>query len=182
MDGPTFKLILVGDGGVGKTTFVNRMKTGEFEKKYAATLGVGVYHIDFETEEVGTKKKSTIRFNCWDTAGQERFGGLRDGYYIMGKACMVFYSLDEPLSQYNALNWARSVKKVCGDIPFVFVGAKSDMNQVHIPCDTSEFNNAPSFAVSAKSYSNMEDPFLYLANCLLPEVVELADWEESDEE
>lgn len=93
---PEFKLILVGDGGVGKTTFVKRHLTGEFEKKYVgmfylhlkiylmilkcyfiyflATLGVEVYPLKFYTS------CGPIQFNVWDTAGQEKFGGLRDGY------------------------------------------------------------------------------------------------------
>ena len=71
---PTFKLVLVGDGGVGKTTFVKRHLTGEFEKKYVATLGVEVHPLEFHTNH------GRIKFNVWDTAGQEKFGGLRDGY------------------------------------------------------------------------------------------------------
>lgn len=72
------QLVLVGDGGVGKTTFVKRHLTGEFEKKYVATLGVEVHPLVFHTN------RGPIRFNVWDTAGQEKFGGLRDGYYIQG--------------------------------------------------------------------------------------------------
>ncbi|XP_044437051.1 ras-related protein Rab-12 isoform X3 [Triticum aestivum] len=74
VDYPTFKLILVGDGGTGKTTFVKRHVTGEFEKKYESTIGVEVRPLDFQTSH------GKIRFYCWDTAGQEKFGGLRDGY------------------------------------------------------------------------------------------------------
>ena len=62
---PEFKLILVGDGGVGKTTFVKRHLTGEFEKKYVATLGVEVHPLGFHTN------RGPIKFNVWDTAGQE---------------------------------------------------------------------------------------------------------------
>lgn len=71
---PTFKCVLVGDGGTGKTTFVKRHLTGEFEKKYVATLGVDVHPLVFHTN------RGAITFNVWDTAGQEKFGGLRDGW------------------------------------------------------------------------------------------------------
>lgn len=71
---PNFKLVLVGDGGVGKTTFVKRHISGEFEKKYVATVGAEVHPMEFTTT------KGKIMFNVWDTAGQERFAGLRDGY------------------------------------------------------------------------------------------------------
>ena len=58
-----FKLVLVGDGGVGKTTFVKRHLTGEYEKKYIATIGVEVHPMPFFTN------KGQIKFNVWDTAG-----------------------------------------------------------------------------------------------------------------
>jgi len=60
---PTFKVILVGDGGVGKTTFLRRHLTGEFEQKYIVTMGVDVHRVSFQTNRGG------IVFNCWDTAG-----------------------------------------------------------------------------------------------------------------
>ena len=58
-----FKLILVGDGGVGKTTFVKRHLTGEFDKIFIATHGVELYPMPFFTS------KSQIKCNVWDTAG-----------------------------------------------------------------------------------------------------------------
>ena len=66
-----FKLVLCGDGGTGKTTFVKRHITGEFEKKYIATLGVEVHPMDFCTTH------GKIRFQVWDTAGQEKLSALR---------------------------------------------------------------------------------------------------------
>ena len=68
-----FKLVLVGDGSTGKTTFVKHLLTGEFEK-YVATLGVEVPPLVFHTN------RGPIKFNVWDTADQEKFGGLRDDY------------------------------------------------------------------------------------------------------
>ena len=66
---PQFKLVLVGAGGVGKTTFAKRHFTGEFQKKYEPTIGVIVYPLRFPTNY------GEIIFNVWDTAGQEQFGG-----------------------------------------------------------------------------------------------------------
>lgn len=71
---PEFKLVFVGDGGVGKTTFVKRHITGEFERRYIATVGVEVHPMTFHTNH------GPICFNVWDTAGQEKLSGLRDGY------------------------------------------------------------------------------------------------------
>ena len=90
MAAPEFKLVLVGDGGVGKTTLVKRHLTGEFEKKYIPTLGVEVHPLKFTTN------CGPLAFNVWDTAGQEKFGGLRDGYYIQGEdvSSSVHRSLD----------------------------------------------------------------------------------------
>lgn len=59
--------------------------TGEFEKKYVATLGVEVHPLLFHTN------RGPIKFNVWDTAGQEKFGGLRDGYYIKGSQKIFFF-------------------------------------------------------------------------------------------
>lgn len=66
--------MLVGDGGVGKTTFVKRHLSGEFEKKYVPTLGAEVHPMPWTTN------RGKLIFNVWDTAGQEKFAGLRDGY------------------------------------------------------------------------------------------------------
>jgi GTP-binding nuclear protein Ran len=55
---------------IGKTTFVKRHISGEFEKKYNATVGVEVHPVSFQTN------RGLIIFNVWDTAGQEKFGGM----------------------------------------------------------------------------------------------------------
>ena len=118
---PEFKLVLVGDGGVGKTTFVKRHITGEFERKYVATLGVEVRPLDFHTNH------GVIRFNIWDTAGQEKFGGLRDGYYIQGECAIIMFDVTSRITYKHVPNWHRDLTRVCDNIPIVLVGNKVDI-------------------------------------------------------
>uniref|UniRef100_A0AC11CUC2 Uncharacterized protein n=1 Tax=Ovis aries TaxID=9940 RepID=A0AC11CUC2_SHEEP len=94
-----FKLGLVGDGGTGKTTFVKRHLTGEFEKKYVATLGAEVHPLVFPTN------RGPIKINVWDTAGQEKFGGLRDGYYIQAQCAIMMFDVTSRVTYKNVPNW-----------------------------------------------------------------------------
>jgi GTP-binding nuclear protein Ran len=80
-----FKVVMVGDGGTGKTTFCLRHQTGEFQRKYEATIGVYVLKLEFFTNY------GKFEFEVWDTAGQEKFAGLKDGYYIGCDAAIIFF-------------------------------------------------------------------------------------------
>jgi len=159
-DIPTFKLILVGDGAVGKTTFVKRHCTGEFEKKYVATLGVEVHPLRFHTS------KGMICFNVWDTAGQEKFGGLRDGYYIQGQCAIIMFDVTSRMTYKNVQNWHRDLVRVCEGIPIVLVGNKVDVKDRKVKPKLITFHrkkNLQYYDVSAKSNYNFEKPFLFLA-------------------
>jgi len=162
-DMPTFKLVLVGDGGVGKTTFVKRHLTGEFEKKYVATLGVEVHPLVFHTN------RGPIRFNVWDTAGQEKFGGLRDGYYIQGQCAIIMFDVTARVTYKNVPSWHRDLTRVCDNIPIVLVGNKVDIKDRKVKAKSIVFHrkkNLQYYDVSAKSNYNFEKPFLWLARKL----------------
>jgi len=156
-------MILVGDGGVGKTTFVKRHLTGEFEKKYIATLGVEVHPLKFFTN------RGPIIFNIWDTAGQEKFGGLRDGYYIQGQAAIVMFDVTSRITYKNVPNWHRDLIRVCENIPIVLVGNKVDIKDRKVKAKQITFHrkkNLQYYDVSAKSNYNFEKPFLWLGRKL----------------
>jgi GTP-binding nuclear protein Ran len=158
------KLILVGDGGVGKTTFVKRHLTGEFEKKYIATLGVEVHPLKFHTN------RGLIVFNIWDTAGQEKFGGLRDGYYIQGQAAIIMFDVTSRITYKNVPNWHRDLIRVCDEIPIVLIGNKVDIKDRKVKAKQITFHrkkNLQYYDVSAKSNYNFEKPFLWLARKLI---------------
>ncbi|KAF9359768.1 GTP-binding nuclear protein gsp1/Ran [Mortierella sp. NVP85] len=163
-EAPTFKLILVGDGGTGKTTFVKRHLTGEFEKKYIATLGVEVHPLSFTTNF------GLIVFNTWDTAGQEKFGGLRDGYYINGQCGIIMFDLTSRITYKNVPNWHRDLTRVCENIPIVLCGNKVDIKERKVKPKAIDFHRKKSlqyYDISAKSNYNFEKPFLWLARKLV---------------
>ncbi|EGD75423.1 hypothetical protein PTSG_06499 [Salpingoeca rosetta] len=162
--GPRFKLVLVGDGGTGKTTFVKRHITGEFEKKYVATLGVDVHPLMFNTNH------GPICFDVWDTAGQEKFGGLRDGYYINGNCAIIMFDVTARITYSNVPTWHRDLVRVCDNIPMVLCGNKVDLSKERrVKPKQITFHrkkNLQYYDISAKSNYNYEKPFLWLARRL----------------
>jgi len=161
-----FKLVLVGDGGTGKTTFVKRHLTGEFEKKYIATLGVEIHPLNFFTNF------GMITFNCWDTAGQEKFGGLRDGYYIKGQCAIIMFDVTARVTYKNVPAWHKDLVRVCENIPIVLCGNKVDVKERKVKAKAITFHrkkNLQYYDISAKSNYNFEKPFLWLTRKLTGE-------------
>ena len=175
---PEFKLVLIGDGGVGKTTFVKRHLTGEFEKKYIATLGVEVHPMPFFTNH------GQIKFNVWDTAGQEKLGGLRDGYYIGGHCGIIMFDVCARITYSNVPKWYKDLTRVCENIPIVLVGNKVDVKDRKVKAKQITFHrkkNLQYYDISAKSNYQFEKPFVWLlrrltndANLMLVEAPMLA--------
>jgi GTP-binding nuclear protein Ran len=156
---PKFKLLLVGDGGVGKTTFVKRHRTGEFEKKYVATMGVEVHPLSFHTN------LGPVIFNCWDTAGQEKLSGLRDGYYIGGQAAIIMFDVTARVTYKSVPHWHKDLVRVCENIPIVLTGNKVDCKDRKVKPKDIFFHrkkNLQYYDISAKSNYNFEKPFLYI--------------------
>jgi len=158
-----FKLVLIGDGGVGKTTFVKRHLTGEYEKRYIATVGVEVHPLKFATT------RGNVIFNVWDTAGQEKLSGLRDGYYIGGQCGIIMFDVTSRITYKNVPKWHRDLVRVCENIPVVLVGNKVDVKDRKVKAKQITYHrrhNLQYFDVSAKSNYQFEKPFLWLARRL----------------
>jgi len=159
-----YKLVLVGDGGVGKTTFVKRHLTGEFEKKYIATQGVEVSSLTFFTNY------GPIKFHVWDTAGQEKLGGLREGYYIGADCAICMFDVTSRITYKNVPKWHKDLTRICENIPMVLVGNKVDAKDRKIKANQITFHrkrNLQYYDVSAKSNYQFEKPFLYLMKRLV---------------
>lgn len=160
----TFKLVLVGDGGTGKTTFIERHLLGDFRKKYVATLGVEVHPLEFDTNY------GKVRFDVWDTAGQEKFGGLRDGYYVYADCAIIMFDVTSRRTYDDVLNWHKDLIRACENIPIVLVGNKVDVKDRRVKAKQITFHRKAKlqyYDLSVKSNFNIEKPFLWLARQLL---------------
>ncbi|EGR30953.1 ras oncogene family protein, putative [Ichthyophthirius multifiliis] len=159
-----FKIVLVGDGGVGKTTFVKRHQTGEFEKKYIATQGVNISSLILSTNH------GPIKLNLWDTAGQEKLGGLREGYYIGAHAAIMMFDVTSRITYKNIPKWHKDLTRICDNIPIVIIGNKVDSKDRKVKARQITFHRRRSlqyYDVSAKSNYQYEKPFLWIIKKLI---------------
>lgn len=154
----TYKILFLGDGGVGKTTFVKRLCENKFEQRYIATLGV----------DVRPMRKEDAIFNIWDCAGQEKFGGLGDGYYIQSQGAIFFFDLTSRLSLKNLGKWVRDCGRISGNIPMVVVGLKSDIAEISDEEVRQYIKNTPFIKLSSKTGENVEEPLRVLKTLISP--------------
>jgi GTP-binding nuclear protein Ran len=145
-----YKIVLVGDGGVGKSTWVKQLLTQTFEPRYIATMGAEVHPITINTSS------GPITFNIWDCAGQDKYGGTRHTYYAGGDGAIVLCDATNRLSFRNCRQWIYDVKQTQennNEIPMVAVINKCDI-QAGYPNTIN---------ISAKQRTNLYQPLLMLA-------------------
>jgi len=156
---PQHKIVIIGDGGIGKTTLVNRFIDGNFTKKYLPTVGASVRTTTFYTN-IGP-----ISLQIWDTAGQEKFGGLRDGYYIKSEGVLMMFDVTSRTTYKNIPKWYRDITRVCPDIPVVICGNKVDIKDRKVKQKNITFHrkhNLQYYDLSVRSNYNCVKPFLYI--------------------
>lgn len=166
-----FKVVLIGDAGVGKSTFIHRHLTGDFKTKYVATLGVDVHSLLFNTNY------GPIVLDIWDTAGQERFRNQMNGYAAGAKALIGFFDVTSKITlEYLMLNsldsWLQKHPEyahLLDSVPSVVCGNKCDISKHKVKTTDKKalldtWNKY--YDVSAKSNYNFDKPFLYLSRVL----------------
>lgn len=154
-----FKVLLVGDSGVGKSAFRKRVVNDTFDERHISTFGVDISSVVIQTT-VGD-----VVFDLWDTTGDERYSDSNHNYYNGGDCVIGMFDLTSEKSRENIFNWYRGVHRCCGTIPFIMCGNKSDK-----PCSTPDRINDNGYdilTISAKKGDNIRLPFLFLARMLL---------------
>jgi len=119
----TIKVIVVGNGQVGKTSMITRFAKGVFTNEYKKTLAV-----DFLEKKLFVPAVSEeITYLLWDTAGQEEYDSITRGYYKGAGAAIIAFSTTDRASFDAVRQWHQKVKDECGEIPMVLVQNKVDL-------------------------------------------------------
>ncbi|KAM6112408.1 ras-related protein Rab-13 [Phoenicopterus ruber ruber] len=162
-----FKLLLIGDSGVGKTCLIIRFAEDNFTSTYISTIG-----IDFKIRTVDIDGKK-IKLQVWDTAGQERFKTITTAYYRGAVGIILVYDITDEKSFENIQNWMKSIKEnASAGVERLLIGNKCDMEgKRKVQRDEAEKlakeHGIRFFETSAKSSVNVEEAFSTLARDIL---------------
>ncbi|MFX0104175.1 MAG: Rab family GTPase [Candidatus Hodarchaeota archaeon] len=164
-----FKITVVGDAAVGKTSLIKRYTTNTFEKDYISTLGMQFSRYE---ESLGGEK---VELFIWDLAGQESFSSLRDRFYKGSRGAIIVFSLaPEEIETYRSINkWLSNIKEACGSIPILLLGNKADLidqnaiasspnyetSDVHVKKFAQEHNIIEYFRTSALTGQGVKEAF-----------------------
>lgn len=159
-----FKIVLIGDPGVGKTCIVQRFKKGTFVERHGSTIGVD---FTMKTLVVDSKK---VKLQVWDTAGQERFRTITQSYYRSANAVIITYDITKKDTFKNVVRWTEDVKKYAPpNVIKLLVGNKTDIaesREVSIEEASScaaHYSMIDALEASAKDATNIENAFMRVA-------------------
>lgn len=164
-----FKLLIIGDSGVGKTSLLLRFIEDSFTSNHLTTIG-----IDFKTKMV-KMKNSIIKLQIWDSAGQDRFKTITNSYYKGANGIILAYDVTDENSFHSIKNWLRQIEEnTTKDIIKVLVGNKCDKDDRKISFEEGEKLAEKScisfFESSAKTNHYVNEIFIYFAQELLNEI------------
>ncbi|GAB6030664.1 hypothetical protein CHUAL_007520 [Chamberlinius hualienensis] len=167
------KVIILGDGGVGKTCLISRFVNNKFDSCSFHTIGV-----EFLNKEIDVNG-SKFTLQIWDTAGQERFKSLRTPFYRGSDICVLTYAIDDKQSFNNLALWKKEFLYYAGvdenvSFPFLVVGNKVDVDEDQRAVSLEEVEewcrengNVLHIETSAKDATNVDVAFSLAVECWL---------------
>ncbi|GAA5865400.1 hypothetical protein JCM5296_005480 [Sporobolomyces johnsonii] len=154
-----FKVVLIGDSGVGKSNLLSRFTRNEFNLESKSTIGV-----EFATRSISVEGK-TVKAQIWDTAGQERYRAITSAYYRGAVGALLVYDIAKHATYVNVLRWLKELRDHAdSNIVIMLVGNKSDLRHLRaVPTDEaklfSQENGLSFIETSALDASNVENAF-----------------------
>ena len=166
-----FKLLLMGDSQVGKTSLLLNYTEHIFPEENIATIGV-----EYKDKYI-IKDNYNIRLQIWDTAGQERFRSITKSIYRNANGVLFVYDITNKESFANIKNWIKDLQNVGNDIKGIIVGNKIDLDPERIidKKDLEEMANKyqmPFIETSAKQNTFVNDAFNLIIDELLKDRTE----------
>lgn len=155
-----FKMLIIGDSGVGKSCLLLRYSDNEFSEVYISTIGV-----DFKIRTVEMDNK-IIKLNMWDTAGQERFKTITNTFYRGAHGVIIVFDLTDLESFHNIKTWLDEIDRFGGGhVAKLLVGNKSDLKSKRVvtyeaALEFAKQNEMPYLETSAKNSTNVEQAFM----------------------
>ncbi|KAF5284645.1 hypothetical protein FQR65_LT13476 [Abscondita terminalis] len=167
-----FKLLIIGDSGVGKSSLLLRFADNTFSGSYITTIGV-----DFKIRTV-TIDGQRIKLQIWDTAGQERFRTITSTYYRGTHGVIVVYDVTNGESFANVKRWLHEIEQNCDVVNRILVGNKNDCpdRKVVLTEDAKRFADTMGiqlFETSAKDNINVEEMFVSVTRLVLRAKLEM---------
>ncbi len=133
----TLKIILIGDGAVGKTSIRRRYLGEGFKDDYQMTIGADLAAKESSTIYSGGKQ---IKYLIWDLAGQPRFNHVRKAYYMSAVGALVVFDITRPESFQNMVTWMNELWRHNGrgPVPLIILGNKTDLCERGLTCVAEE--------------------------------------------
>lgn len=149
-----YKISLLGDGGVGKTSLRQRYLGEGFNSSYLATIGA-----DFATKKLNSEGTEVAQI--WDLAGQPRFSVVREGYYRGTKGAILVFDISRPDTYHAIPNWIQELMdsmNIDDPIPMVLVGNKADLRGSDYDFVSPE--QAKEYADQLTAWSDLDIPYI----------------------
>ncbi|MCY3410206.1 MAG: GTP-binding protein [Candidatus Heimdallarchaeota archaeon] len=156
----SYKVLVIGQGSVGKTSIATRYTRGGFKESHLMTLGA-----NFMLKDVKLENGEKVRLSIWDTAGQERFRKVVETYYKGAKGCVLVYDITLKETFVELEYWKNTSHANVPDMNYVLVGNKLDLADEARQVTTEEAQakadewGMPFFEASAKTNININEIF-----------------------
>lgn len=154
-----FKVVLIGDSGVGKSNLLSRFTRNEFNLESKSTIGV-----EFATRSIQVEGK-IVKAQIWDTAGQERYRAITSAYYRGAVGALLVYDIAKHITYENVERWLKELRDHADHhIVIMLVGNKNDLRHLRaVATDEAkafaEKNNLSFIETSALDSTNVETAF-----------------------